>query len=293
VPPSTVVASVHVASIAVATAITVGTALLVFASLRPRRVAESAPAQVHDAGQVTERLAYVIARAAGSPVAPMRLPAHPRSHVQSQYITKSSPRAQTSSEAVIPPSIAPSGVADTGTGSPPRTVPPLAAPKAAAPSELTTGVARWWTTFGRAPAFGNAKGLFHRDAEPMDFDSALRVVRDSLYDEFAAGRPRSVPLTQAERDAQWRAQALAAFAERNIGELNPRAISAGASVSIGLPFGGPSHETRERDRAIYAQTKEIQARIQRRVDSTLAARRQRHVDSLARVDHQTRSASPD
>ena len=41
------------------------------------------------------------------------------------------------------------------------------------------------------------------------------------------------------------------------------------------------------------QAKEIQDRIQRRVDSTLAARRQRHVDSLARVDHATRSELPD
>jgi hypothetical protein len=127
----------------------------------------------------------------------------------------------------------------------------------------------------------------------MNFDSALRVVRDSLDAEFAAGRPRSVPLTQEERDAQWRAQALAALAERSSEGLNPRAISGGASIPIGLPFGGPSHETRERDSANYAQAKEIQARIQRRVDSTLAARRQRHVDSLARVDHATRPELPD
>jgi len=262
----------RVASIAAATAITVGTALVVSASLRPRRVAESVPAQVHNAGQVTERLEYVIARAAGSPVAPLRLPAHPRSRVQSQDITKSPEREQT-----------PSIVADTGT---------LAGPKAAAPIVLTTGVASWWSTIGRAPAFGSAKTLFRRDAEPMNFDSALRVVHDSLEAEFAAGRPRSVPLTQAELDAQWRAQALAAFADR-IGVLNPRALSAGASIPFGLPFGGPSHETRERDRAISAQTKEIQARIQRRVDSTLAARRQRRVDSLARVDHAMRSELPD
>jgi len=260
----------RVASIAVATAITVGTGLLVF----PGRVAESVPAQVHNAGQVTERLEYVIARAAGSPVAPMRRPAQPRSRAQSQDITTSPAREQ------ITPSVV---GADTGTGSPPRT----------APRELTAGIAGWWSTIGRAPAFSSsAKGLFHRDAEPMDFDSALRVVRDSVEAEFAAGRPRSVPLTQAERDAQWRAQALAAFAERT-GVLNPRAVSAGASIPIGLPFGGPSHETRERERALFAQTQEIQARIQRRVDSTLAARRQRHVDSLARVDHATRSELPD
>jgi hypothetical protein len=260
----------RVASIAVATAITVGAALLVFASVPPRRVAELVPAQVNTAGHVTERLEYVIARAAGSPVAPLRLPAHPRSRVQPT----------------------PSVVVDTGTGSPPRSAPPLAGPKAAAPSELTTGITGWWSTIGRAPALGNAKGIFHRHAEPMDFDSALRVVRDSLNAEFAAGRPRSVPLTQAERDEQWRAQALAAFAERS-GVINPRALSGGVSVPIGLPFGGPSHETRERDRALSAQAKEIQDRIQRRVDSTLAARRQRHVDSLARVDHATRSELPD
>lgn len=264
----------RVASIAVATAITVGTALLVFASLQPRRVAESVPAQVHNAGQVTERVEYVLALAPGSPVAPMRLPAHPRSRVQSQDIAKSPAREQTSdrhvesmapvSEAVITPSV----VAD-------------------------NGIASWWTTIGRAPAWGSAKTLFRREAEPINFDSALRVVRDGLNAELAAGRPRSVPLTQAERDAQGRAQALAAFAERNNGELNLRAISAGASIPIGLPFGGPSHEMRERDRAMFAQAKEIQARIQRRADSTLAARRQRHVDSLARVDHATRSELPD
>ena len=264
----------RVASIAAATAINVGIALVVFAPLRPRRVAESVPAQVHNAGQVTERLEYVIARAAGSPFAPLRLPAHPRLRVQSQEQT-------------------PSVVADTGAGSPPRPVPSLAGPKAAVPSELTPGVAGWWSTIGRAPAFGSAKTPFRRDAEPMNFDSALRVVRDSLGAEFAAGRPRSVPLTQEELDAQWRAQALAALAERNSEGLNPRSISGGASIPIGLPFGGPSHETRERDRANFAQAKEIQARIQRRVDSTLAARRQRYVDSLARVDHATRSELPD
>jgi hypothetical protein len=258
--------SERVASIAAATAITLGAAVLVFAPMRPRRVAQSVASSVHNAKQVAEHLEYAIARAPASSVAPVVLPTPPRSRVQSQNITKS-PAQERHTDSVA-------SVSEAGP------VPPLAGPKIAAPS--------WWSTIGRAPAFGSAKGPFHRDAEPMDFDSALRVVRDSLEAEFAAGRPRPVPLTQAERDAQWRAQALAAFAERTNGDFNPRTISGGASVPIGLPFGGPSHETRERDRAIFAQDKEIQARIQRRVDSTLAARRQRHADSLARVDHAMR-----
>jgi hypothetical protein len=43
-----------------------------------------------------------------------------------------------------------------------------------------------------------------------------------------------------ERDKHRRAQVLAAFAERN-GVLNPRAVSAGVSIPLGLPFvGGPA-----------------------------------------------------
>ena len=263
----------RVASIAAATAITVGAAVLVLVPGRPRRFAEPLALSVHNASQPPERLEYAIAPT--PPVAPVLPPTHPKRRVQSPDIAKS--------EAVITPPIAPPVVADTGTGAP---------PKAAAFSETTAGTASWRSTIS-APAMGSAGAFFHRDAAPIHYDSALGVVRDSLRSEFAGGRPRSAPQTQAERDAQLRAQALAAFAGRNSAGTSPRMISGGASVPIGLPFGGPSREARERDRAIAAQNKEIQARIQRRVDSTLAARRQRHVDSLARVDHATRSALPD
>lgn len=287
----------HVASIAAATAITVGSALLVLAPVRPRVAGESAPAPVRDAEQVSEHLVYVIARAPTSTVAPAPPPAHPLSRVEPRYIARSPAREQMSdghggsvasaSEAVTPAAITPLVVPGTGSGWAPRPVSPLLWPDATATSEMTTGIASWWGTVGHAPAWGVAQGFLRRHPEPMRFDSALRVGY-SLAAKLTAERLKSLPLTQTERDVQLRAEALAVIAARGTGMLNPRAISAGVSIPFPLPFGGPSHEQRERDRIIYARTKEIQARIQRRVDSTVAARRQRHADSLASVDDSSR-----
>lgn len=57
-------------------------------------------------------------------------------------------------------------------------------------------------------------------------------------------------------------------------------------MDVPLPFGGPSRNQRERDSTINAQTKESLARVRRRLDSVVAARRSS--DRLAQVQDSVR-----
>jgi hypothetical protein len=103
---------------------------------------------------------------------------------------------------------------------------------------------------------------------------------ETLRNRVAAGMLDPPPLTQEERDAKLRSEALDAIRARGAGI--PIAPSALAGVTIGLPLGGPARRQRERDRAIHAKTVELLARVHRRADSVLAERRRR-TDSLAAV----------
>ena len=104
-----------------------------------------------------------------------------------------------------------------------------------------------------------------------------RAFRDSVWRAFREDFPRlaakQLPPTQEETDRMWRAKSLAASG--NIGLVEEPAIMAGASIPIGLPFGGPSKEERARDAALH---RENTARLAR-IDSAGRAR----IDSLYRL----------
>src|SRR5579859_2351604 len=105
----------HVASIAAATAITLGSALLILAPARPRIAGESALAPVRHAEQVSEHLEYAIARAPAPTVTPVPPPAHPLPRVEPRHIDTSTARERTpdrhaESAASAPESVTPPAV---------------------------------------------------------------------------------------------------------------------------------------------------------------------------------------
>src|SRR5579862_2515505 len=112
----------RVASIAAATAITVGTALLVLTPMRPRPEGDAGPAPVRHTEQASERLAYVIPHAPAPPVAPVR----PRAPMSDRRAASMAPASQSAA----PPAITPSVVPDTGNGSASQAVSPLLKPDA-------------------------------------------------------------------------------------------------------------------------------------------------------------------
>lgn len=107
-----------------------------------------------------------------------------------------------------------------------------------------------------------------------------------LAGRLARGQLAPPSQTQAERDSLLRAASLAAGPDHGTPSLH--AAPAGG-FGIPLPFGGPSGRRRERDAAIDAEIHERMARVQRRVDSVVAARRRR-ADSLVRVADSARRA---
>jgi hypothetical protein len=107
-----------------------------------------------------------------------------------------------------------------------------------------------------------------------------------LATRLATGRLEPPPPSQAAIDAKWRDQAFEVAASRASGV--PVRQMGGGSISVPLPFGGPSRKQRERDRAIEAELKPMRALRQQRVDSVVAARQRRRADSLARVTESLR-----
>lgn len=145
-----------------------------------------------------------------------------------------------------------------------------------------------------ASASGLTAGFPGRRAGPIRYDSALGVARDRLAARLASGNGH-VKLTQAERDAQMRAQALDAAAARGAGVPATFGAATGASgggIAVPLPFGGPSRKQRERDRREYAEALKILARVNERADSIIAARRRRFADSVAMFMDSSRSLRP-
>lgn len=109
-----------------------------------------------------------------------------------------------------------------------------------------------------------------------------------MIDDVAAGRREPPPLTQAERDVQLRAEAREIIAARGAGLPERRAILAKGGMGIPLGVGGgPSREQRRRDSTVNAQTMQMLARVRRRADSVVAARKARR-DSLAQLDGSSR-----
>lgn len=134
-----------------------------------------------------------------------------------------------------------------------------------------------WESLSRARAGasrGGGVGLPNRPFGPLRFDSAV-----------AAGiaARRGAPPTQEERDAELRRRAVDQSIARAAGTPAPIGNSGGGSVSVPLPFGGPSREQRRRDSATHAQNRVMLARLKQRADSLAALRKRLRSDSLARV----------
>ena len=104
-----------------------------------------------------------------------------------------------------------------------------------------------------------------------------RAFRDSVWRAFREDFPRlaakQLPPTQEETDRMWRARSLAA--SEKVGPAQVPAMTAGVSIPVGLPFGGPSKQERERAAALHRDNTARLARI----DSAGRAR----LDSLHRL----------
>lgn len=263
----------RVASVATATGVTVGTALLVLAALGPGVVRPWVAAPRRDARQVSEHLVYVAPpNAASAPVpvaAPRRRAARSSASTVPPPVTATTPGATGAADSSGPSHRVSARVADPGAASQPSV-------EALSPSHAKAG----------APASGVASGGFRRPSSPIRVDSALRALSESLATRLATGRLKPPPPSQAEIDAKWRDQAFEVAASRASGV--PVRQMGGGSISVPLPFGGPSRKQRERDRAIEAELKPMRALRQQRVDSVVAARQRRRADSLARVTESLR-----
>jgi hypothetical protein len=267
--------------------------LLVLTALRPRVGARIPLVWVPDIGPATEHLVYIVAPAAAHTSA-VRSAAHPPSPNEAGHATASPARDRVSllsrddlasvSAATGPPAIAP----DTASYGTPPAVSPLRRPDTTAVTDTTAAAANVLRTTVGAPAVGVGSVLALGRLGPFRFDSALRAVRDSLAAGPSIDWTTPLPLTQAERDSQLRAEALANIVARAVGRPAPRTTLAGGSIAAPLPFGGPSRKQWERDRAIHAQTLEILARVRQRADSVAAARRRQRADSLAQLQDSLR-----
>lgn len=105
---------------------------------------------------------------------------------------------------------------------------------------------------------------------------ADRQFRDSVWRAFREDFPRlaakQLPPTQDETDRMWRAKSLAASEKVGPAQVQPLGV---VTIPVGLPFGGPSKEERERAAALH---KDNLARLAR-IDSAGQAR----ADSLNRL----------
>ena len=105
---------------------------------------------------------------------------------------------------------------------------------------------------------------------------ADREFRDSVWRAFREDFPRlaakQLPPTQDETDRMWRAKSLAASEKVGPAQVQPLGV---VTIPVGLPFGGPSKEERERAAALHRDNLARLARI----DSAGQAR----ADSLNRL----------
>jgi hypothetical protein len=258
------------ASIVLACLVTVvSTAVLIAA---PARFALTSPTVRQRVSAVPEHVVYV----AGQTVPPAVMAAH----------EVSAPRAILSSSDTLSTKSENASVSIQASASPtPAAVTPSADPRATAGAATAAPVG--------APATGLTVGFSSRRPGQIHYDSALGAVQDKLAATIEAARGGRPAPSQAERDEQMRAEARDAVAARGAGTPNAPGAMAAGGIAVPLPFGGPSNAQRERDRRAYEDTKRMMARVQRRADSVVAARRRRFADSLAQVaDSQLRRARP-
>jgi len=247
----------RLASFATATGATAGT-LVVLTSLGQSVLRRPVAAAPGEARQVPEHLVYVETPEPAKARVPVS--AHARRVTHPQRATTSQPRVAGVDSSGVRSALSPH-IPDPG----PAPEPSAASASAARVSADARGVS----------------GGFRRPSHPVRIDSALGALSESLASGLASGRLRAPSPTQEELDTKWRDQAFEVAASRASGV--PVRQTGGGSIPVPLPFGGPSRKQRERDRAIEAQLKPVRALRQQRVDSVVAARRERRADSLARV----------
>jgi len=257
----------RVASLATATAVTLGTALVVLAALAPSFVRVSGSTTTRDAEHRSERVVYVTPPAAVPVVAPTR-----------QAATSSVRRESR-------------GGTMTAGGQP---IPALRADSASSAPELIAPArnTRESTSASRPAVAGSVAAAvvgFTRGSAPFRADSAARAVSESLAVGLKTGRLDAAP-TQEERDAKLRAESFEIADAHGKGEP-VRQTMAGGGIAVPLPFGGPSRKQRERDRALGAELMVMRAVRQARIDSIVAARQRRRTDSLARIADSMRAGA--
>lgn len=182
----------RLASFAAATAVTVGTALLVLAAPGASLVTAPVAVPAPNARQLSEHLVYVARPVPAPSIAAGRQPT--RSSARTELRRVDPARSRVPAPTVDSASLAPDAAN-------PRTTTPAPA-EATSPSPTSAG----------APVAGAAVG-FRRPSSPVRFDSAVRALSESLSVGLATGRLQPPPPTQAERDAKWRDEAFEVVAE--------------------------------------------------------------------------------
>jgi len=242
------------ASLAAATIVTVGTALLVLAGLESSFVSTPTASITPDTRQLSEHAVYL--------VPPVRAPVLAASVMPTRQAARSSAGTQSGSVTTSP---APIGVT---------------APRIDSATPAPTPITSPSRAMAGAPIAAAMVAIKHANPEPVRIDSLIRELSDRVPLGIVNRPPVPLPATQEEKDVKWRDQAFEALVARSDGVGVPYKM-AGASIPVPLPFGGPSRKQRERDRALFAELLVTVARRQQRVDSLAAARRARHADSLA------------
>jgi hypothetical protein len=241
------------ASFAVASCVTVGATLLVFAALGPTFVRQPASGPAANVRHVAERVEFL----------------NPREPLASVPLTRQVRRPPTRASAQLNDDL---NAREAVTASPPdsgaharRIAEPSANATLTSTSEAPARPASTASALAGAPRASVTVG-FTRESTPVRFDSVLRVMTDSVGIGLLAGAIKVPPPTQAERDAKWRDEAFEVVAARGAGRPFVRKII-GGGIPIGLPFGGPSRKERERNRAIEAELTVMRAQRRARIDS--------------------------
>jgi hypothetical protein len=260
-----------VASVALACFITAGATVLVIAA--PSRFALIPETPPRRASMAAEHVVYVGERSAPALTAPVR-----------QVSSTRMPALTSSDTMSTRPASVSTSVQDQASPIPPAIMPTADASLADAPATAASV---------GASAAGLTVGFSSHPPSRIRYDSALGAVQDKLAATIETSRGGRPSLTQSERDEQMRAESRDAIAARGAGTPNAPGAMAAGGIAVPLPFGGPSNAQRERDRRAYEDTKRMMARVQRRADSVVAARRRRFADSLAQVaDSQVRRPRP-
>lgn len=283
----------RIASKLVATGITVGTTLLMFAASRSRLMPVFSSALPHASGPPVEQLTYIASLSAELTHAPAAVTSVHDSRPEPEQRTSSARLEQVTVQYEIgaDSASAPAPISTTTDHTTPDTEDPWVrrarfrfhGSDSASALEAMTNPSYSSGASASVLATGGAVGFPHARSEPVRFDAALHAVHDNLATGLSTGAFDTPASEQAQLDEQLRAKALAAIAAKAAGVPITRGMLSGSSIAVPLPFGGPSRAQRQRDSAVNAVTAKRLARVRQRLDSVVAARRRKSSDSLAQI----------